>query len=153
MPTDEGIVAVLPARFVRNSKERAIDRGAIVVGQIDEPALVPEEFDLNVYLGNAWCVHRGDRAFDVEILFDRAAAAIVTETVWHHTQAVHRHEGGDVTLRFRVDGLNEIVRWLLGWSGWATVVRPEELRHLVVVELAKALAMNRLDRCSSPPGR
>ncbi len=45
------------------------------------------------------------------------AAYLVTETTWHHTQAVKRHEDGRVTLSFRVDGLDEIFRWVFGWSG------------------------------------
>jgi proteasome accessory factor B len=66
----------------------------------------------------------------------------VTETTWHPTQKVQRHRDGGVTLQFRVDGLNEIVHWVLGWSGRATVIRPPELRRLVVEYLRKALGLN-----------
>jgi predicted DNA-binding transcriptional regulator YafY len=47
-----------------------------------------------------------------------------------------------VTLKFRVDGLNELVRWVLAWSGKATVIQPPELRELVVKQLQTALSMN-----------
>jgi predicted DNA-binding transcriptional regulator YafY len=103
---------------------------------------VPEEFDLRAYFGDAWGVYRGDRSYDVEIHFSREAADLVTETTWHRTQKVQRHRDGSVTLSFRVDGLNEIVHWLLGWSGRATVIRPPELRELVVEYLHKALSLN-----------
>jgi predicted DNA-binding transcriptional regulator YafY len=109
---------------------------------IDAPSVVPADFDLKDYFGNAWGVYRGDQAYDVEIHFSPDAADLVTETTWHPTQKVQRHRDGGVTFSFHVDGLNEIVHWVLGWSGRATVVRPPELRELVVEHLHKALSLN-----------
>ncbi len=56
----------------------------------------------------------GAQTFDVEVRFTKDASAIVTETTWRRTQQVHHHEDGSVTLCFRVDGLEEITRWLVG---------------------------------------
>ena len=95
----------------------------------DVAAEVPEDFDLKAYFGDAWGVYRGDRPYDVELHFAPAAATLVTETTWHHTQQARRHRDGGVTLTFRVDGLSEVARWVLGWSGWVTVVKPAELRR------------------------
>ncbi|HKI16997.1 MAG TPA: WYL domain-containing protein, partial [Isosphaeraceae bacterium] len=111
--------------------------------KLDAIADVPEDFDLRAYFGNAWAVYRGEREHDVEVRFVPEAAALVTETTWHHTQQIQHHEDGSVTLSFRVDGLEEIARWLLGWSGWIEVVRPAELRAMVVEQLQRALALNR----------
>lgn len=112
---------------------------------LDSPATVPEDFDLKSYFGNAWSVYRGDQSYDAEIHFSPDAAALVTETTWHPTQKVQRHRDGSVTLAFRVDGLNEIVHWVIGWSGRAAVIRPAELRKLVVGYLRKALELNEAD--------
>ena len=97
-------------------------------GAVPKPAFLPEDFDLKDYLGNAWGVYRGAQTYDIEIRFSCEAAYLVTETLWHSTQTVQRHKDGTVTLGFRVDGLNEIVHWLLGWSGRVSVVQPPELR-------------------------
>ena len=78
----------------------------------------------------------------MEIAFSPEAAAIVTETTWHQTQKVHRNRDGSVVLSFRVDGLNEIVNWVLGWAGKAKVIKPPELRDLVIQQLRQALKMN-----------
>lgn len=110
---------------------------------LDEPAQVPEDFDLRDYLGDAWGVFRGEATYDIELLFTRDAADIVTETTWHHTQRVRRNKDGTVTLTFRVDGLNEIVRWVLGWGGRVKVVRPRELRELVIAQHRQAIEMQR----------
>jgi predicted DNA-binding transcriptional regulator YafY len=109
---------------------------------VDVAAEVPEAFDLKAYFGNAWGVFRGDTTHDVEIAFTKEAAPVVTETTWHPTQKVRRDKDGGVTLSFRVDGLNEILHWALGWSGRARVVKPPELRALVVKQLRAALRMN-----------
>ena len=109
---------------------------------LDSPSEVPVDFDIQSYFGNAWGVYRGDTSYNVEIQFSREAAELVTETVWHSTQTIKRHKDGSVTLSFLVDGLNEIVHWVLGWSGRARVIQPPELRILVLEHLRKALALN-----------
>jgi predicted DNA-binding transcriptional regulator YafY len=113
---------------------------------LDEPAEVPGDFDLRVYFGNAWAVYRGDVTYDIELLFTQDAADVVTETTWHHTQQVCRNKDGSVTLTFRVAGLNEIVRWVLGWAGRVKVVRPQELLELVVAQHRLAIEMQLGDR-------
>jgi predicted DNA-binding transcriptional regulator YafY len=108
----------------------------------DLDADVPADFDLKAYFGNAWGVYRGPICYDVEIAFTCEAAALVTETTWHHTQKARRHKDGTATLSFQVDGLEEILWWVLGWSGRARVIKPPELRGLVVEQLRAALKMN-----------
>ncbi len=109
---------------------------------LDVDAEIPAGFDLKAYLGNAWGVFRGGEIYEVEIRFNQEAATQVTETRWHHTQQVKRHRDGSVTLTFRVDGLDEILWWLLGWSGFAKVVKPRELRQRLVEQLQWALDLN-----------
>ena len=109
---------------------------------LDEPAEIPDDFDLKDYFGDAWAVYRGEQTYDVELLFTADAADIVTETQWHHTQKVKRHKAGTATLTFRVDGLNEIVRWVLGWAGRVQVVQPPELRELVIDQHRQAIEQN-----------
>jgi predicted DNA-binding transcriptional regulator YafY len=112
------------------------------VRMIDAAAQVPAEFSLEDYFGNAWNVFRGETTYDIEIEFTKDAANLVTETQWHKTQTVKRHPDGRATLSFKVAGLDEILWWVLGWSGRAKVIQPEELRELVAEQLRAALAMN-----------
>jgi predicted DNA-binding transcriptional regulator YafY len=104
--------------------------------------VVPDDFDLKAYFGNAWGVYRGAQSYEVVVLFNREAAELVAETTWQSTQKVDRHGDGSVTLSFTVDGLNEVAYWLLGWSGRVTVVNPQELREIVLEHLRKAVDMN-----------
>ncbi len=106
---------------------------------LDTNAEVPDNFDLRGYFGNAWAVYRGDRSFDVEITFTKEAASTVTEGIWHHTQKVHKNKDGSVTLTFQVDGLNEIIRWVLGWGSRAKVIQPPELREMILAQLTQSI--------------
>jgi predicted DNA-binding transcriptional regulator YafY len=110
---------------------------------LDANSQVPDDFDLKEYFGNAWAVFRGDRSYDVEILFRKEAAATVMEGVWHHTQKVRKHKDGSVTLSFQVDGLNEIVRWILGWGCRAKVIQPPKLREMILAQLNQSIEVYR----------
>ena len=112
---------------------------------LQSPANIPEEFDLKEYFGNAWAVFRGTPSYDVKLRFSPQAAPVVTETIWHHTQKVNKAKDGSVTLSFTVDGLDgldEILNWLLGWSGCVQVMEPAELRERFVERLKSAMAEN-----------
>lgn len=113
---------------------------------LDEPAIIPDDFSLKAYFGNAWSVYRGEQSHHVELLFSKDAAEVVTETVWHHTQKVQRNSEGTVTITFTVDGLNEIVRWVLGWAGRVKVIQPQELRQLVLDQHRQAIQINEDDK-------
>ena len=108
----------------------------------DLDADISADFDLKAYFGNAWGVYRGETSYDVEVAFTKAAAPLVTETTWHPTQKVRRHKDGTVTLTFRVDGLDEIQWWVLGWSGRVRVIRPAELREMVLGQLEAGIRTN-----------
>jgi predicted DNA-binding transcriptional regulator YafY len=109
---------------------------------LETPAEVPQDFDLKEYFGNAWGVFRGEPSYEIEIEFAREAAPLVTGTSWHSTQQAKWHRDGRVTLKFQVDGLDEIVWWILGWSGRCKVIKPPELRERVIARLREALQIH-----------
>ena len=109
---------------------------------IDAATEKPEDFNLDNYFGNAWCVFRGQESFEVEIEFTPDAAMLVTETKWHKTQESKRLSDGRAVMGFKVDGLDEILWWVLGWSGRAKVNKPQKLREMIVEKLKLALEMN-----------
>ncbi|SMP41795.1 Predicted DNA-binding transcriptional regulator YafY, contains an HTH and WYL domains [Neorhodopirellula lusitana] len=102
----------------------------------------PEKFDLRKHFGNAWSVFRGSKSYDVELRFDASVARTVVETHWHHTQTEKKHRDGSVTLKLTVDGIEEIQRWVLGWTGSVKVLRPLELKDGVIEKLEKGVADN-----------
>lgn len=106
---------------------------------LEDAAIRPADFSLPDYFGNAWGVYGGEPTYDVEIRFTPEASKVVTETVWHHTEEVVRHRDSSVSLKFRVDGLEEIVNWVMTWTGRGVVVSPPQLRELVAERLRTAI--------------
>ncbi|MGE5611019.1 MAG: helix-turn-helix transcriptional regulator [Bacillota bacterium] len=106
----------------------------------DKPYAIPEGFDLHADLGLAWRMIRGEKRYRVAIRFEPGFADTASETRWHPTQEeAWDHEAGTVTLHFVVDGLDEIVWWVLGYGPGAMVLEPPELIDRVR-DLARATA-------------
>ncbi|MBI4578121.1 MAG: WYL domain-containing transcriptional regulator [Planctomycetes bacterium] len=96
-----------------------------------EPFDPDPDFDLARYFGNAWQMIRGDREYGVRVRFSPRVAGNVEEVLWHPTQQVQRLADGSLRFEARVDGLLEIVWWVLGYGKEAEVEAPAELRDLV----------------------
>jgi len=101
------------------------------VQELPNPSVVPGDFDSKKHFGNAWGVYRGSRSHAVNLVFQKAAAEAVSETIWHHTQTIRLLPRGRLRMTFRVDGLEEITRWVLGWAGLVQVEAPIELRERI----------------------
>lgn len=111
---------------------------------LERVASIPDDFDLRAYFGNAWSVYRGDKSYEIELRFEPLAGRIVTETIWHPTQKIKQNKDKTVSLFFKVDGLDEILHWILTWAGKVEVIKPIELRQMFVRNLEVALKMNSL---------
>jgi len=102
--------------------------------------LIPEHYSLADHFGQAWRMIPGDRRrHRVRLRFAPEVADTVTEAIWHRTQQEQPHDDGGVTLSFEIDGLDEIVFWVLGYGPHCIVEEPSELRDRVV-ELVYATA-------------
>jgi len=119
----------------------------------DRPYAIPEDFSPAAYRGNAWRMIRGEPTCDVVIDFDATVAETVSDTHWHPTQQIEEHPDGSITFRCTVDGLDEIVWWILGYGPLAHVREPQHLAQKVS-ELVRATGENYLKspltgRCQS----
>ncbi len=101
-------------------------------------------FDVNEYIGRAWCLIPEGRLYDVKLLFSPMVAKNVAEVQWHQTQQAQWHENGSVTINFRVDGINEISWWVQSYGDQVQVISPAALRNKVV-ERAKKMIENHIN--------
>jgi len=92
---------------------------------------IPADFSLSRYLGNAWRMMRGKHSYEVELWFDAQFAENIADTQWHATQEVVWHEDRSITFRCKVDGLEEIVWWILGMGPHCSVRKPAVLADMV----------------------
>jgi len=96
-------------------------------------------FDVEEYIGRAWCLIPEGKIYDVKLLFAPMVAKNVAEVQWHHTQKAQWNQDGSVTLTFRVDGINEISWWVLSYGDQVTVLSPAALRNKVIERAKKML--------------
>ena len=88
-------------------------------------------FSLDGHLGCAWRMIRGKTRYKVELEFDKEFAETVADTHWHSTQEIDWNEDGSITFRCKVDGLDEIVWWVLSYGPHCVVRKPKELADRV----------------------
>jgi len=99
---------------------------------LDTRYRVPTRFNLDRYLGNAWHLIREPRARkNVVVRFQKLVAQNVAEVRWHKTQKLVWRKDGSLDFHATVDGLREIVWWILGYGCQAEVIKPAELRDMV----------------------
>lgn len=100
---------------------------------------LPADFSIDEYLGNAWRMMRG-RPYKVELRFDPDFADTISETHWHRTQEIDWLDDGAIRFRCAVDGLDEIVWWVLSMGPHCRVIRPRALADRVRDLAAKTAA-------------
>lgn len=99
----------------------------------------PKTWSLDKFRGNAWRMIRGPRRHTVEILIDPPFSETIGETQWHKTQQSEELEDGRLRLRFEIDGLDEVVWWVLSLGPNAKVLSPPDLAEKVK-QLAESTA-------------
>jgi len=111
----------------------------VAIALTDKPYAIPNDFSPDTFRGNAWRMIRGDQTYSVVITFDPEVAETVSDTNWHPTQEIEDHADRSITFRCEVEGLDEIVWWVLGYGPHAMVREPKELAERVT-ELSKTTA-------------
>ena len=112
---------------------------------------IPKGFTLEKHLGNAWRMIRGLTRYDVELLFDPNFAETISDTSWHATQQFYHQPDGSLRFTCTVDGLDEIVWWVLSMGAHCKVVQPLELARRVREEAGKMMALyGEPDRVAPP---
>jgi len=111
---------------------------------LDKCFLDGEKFDLSEYLGRAWSMIPEGRIYHVKLRFLPKVANNVTEVLWHSTQKVKRSGDGTAVMEFRVDGLGEIIWWILGYGDQVEVLAPAVLRKKVLHAAENMIKLNSL---------
>lgn len=108
----------------------------------DEHYIGNEDFDVSEYLGRAWSMVPEGRIYHVKLHFLPKVANNITEIKWHKTQKVTRNDDSSVVVEFRVDGLNEITWWILGYGDQVRVLAPKALRERVLQIAKNMITLN-----------
>jgi proteasome accessory factor B len=99
-------------------------RAAIDTGQT---FLKSRKFSLKDHLKDSLGVFSAKGHHRVRIQFDKFAAQLVRERVWHSSQQIQELTGGEIEFRVTLSSLHEIEPWVLSWGIHAKVLGPKEL--------------------------
>ena len=103
---------------------------------------VGRDFDLHDYLGRCWSMIPQGQIHNIKLRFLAKVAENVTEVQWHSTQKVALNSDGSATVEFRVDGLGEIIWWILGYGDQVEVLAPKQLRKRVLETAKNMIKLN-----------
>jgi predicted DNA-binding transcriptional regulator YafY len=93
--------------------------------------VIDAPFNILDFLGNAWSLMRGDQPYHVVLRFAARVASNVAEVHWHRTEKLSWQNDGTLQFEVDVDGLHEIVWWIMGYGDTVRVLEPEALITLV----------------------
>lgn len=120
---------------------------------LDTRYVVPADFDVSAYLGDAWGFMRGAASAPetVVLLFEPEAGRWVAEETWHHSQQTEILAGGQIQLTLTVGITPEMVNWLLYYGSRVQVLEPTWLQERVVEEHQRAAESYRYTAATTPP--
>lgn len=95
----------------------------------EEKFTVSEKFDLDKELSGSLGVFKGKDDHTVVVEFDAWGADDVRGRRWHSSQQLEELPHGRLRVTLRLNSLEEVERWVLGFGKHATVVGPEELKR------------------------
>lgn len=128
-------------RCNKNGDERTYKLARIhSVETTDTRFKVDRPFSIDRYLGAAWQMIPEGKEHNIEVVFEPKVARNAAEVRWHESQSQKMLDDGRCRMKFRVDGLNEITWWLLGYGDQVRVVKPAALRKRLVEVYRSALA-------------
>jgi len=106
---------------------------------LDKCFVEDKKFDIQEYLGRAWSMLPEGRLYHVKLKFSPEVAHDVAGVQWHSTQTVIFQDDGSAIVEFCVDGLNEIMWWILRYGDQVQVLAPKILKRRIV-EIAQNMA-------------
>lgn len=109
---------------------------------LDKCFLKDKEFDIFEYIGKAWAMVPEGRLYNIKLRFVPEIAHTIAEVKWHSTQIVRFEEDGSAIVEFRVDGLNEIIPWILSYGDQVQSLSPGILRKKILEISQKTLKVN-----------
>jgi proteasome accessory factor B len=87
----------------------------------------PRDFNVDEHLRGSFTVFKGKDDYEVVVEFDAWATDLLRGRRWHSSQELTELKDGCSRLRFRLNSIEEMERFVLSFGTHATVARPKEL--------------------------
>ncbi len=91
--------------------------------------VVPKKFDVNEYLRHSFNLFKGNEEDNYEVVVDLDAWAAdeVRGRRWHSSQVLTELPKGNLRVTMRLNNIEEVEKWVMGFGTHVTVVRPKAL--------------------------
>jgi predicted DNA-binding transcriptional regulator YafY len=94
---------------------------------IHKPFFIPDDFSLDRHFGQAWRMVPSGTIHEIKLRFDAKMAENVADTHWRDSQEIRWLDDGSIEAHFKVDGLEEIIWWIMSYGPHCHVLKPAEL--------------------------
>lgn len=107
---------------------------------LNESYDIPDDFDLDEYMGQGWGLMRGSAGEPEPVIlhFSPEVGRGVAEETWHSSQETEELDDGRWEMRLEVGITPEFVRWLLYYGDQVEIEEPHHLRVRVAEEHRRA---------------
>lgn len=95
----------------------------------------PAGFRAADFMKGSFRALRGDGDHDVVLRFGPQAAGWIREKTWHASQVLEEQSDGSVIVRFHVNELRTVRRWVMYWGSDCEAIEPQELREMIMNEV------------------
>jgi predicted DNA-binding transcriptional regulator YafY len=89
------------------------------------------------YLGGSLGPMSGQNYQVIKLRISRPGAHFVRERNWHGSQKIKELSGGSIEVEFRLNSLDDVERWVLGFGSDCVVLEPKELAERIKKEAEK----------------
>lgn len=115
-----------------------------MVGVLEETFELPEgedgeEFKVTKYLEESFGISHEGKLEEVILRFSKEYAQGIMERTWHPTQKIKKLPNGEIELRMKVTGMDDLFCWLMPMGDGVKVVQPKELADAIVKTCQKIL--------------
>lgn len=101
------------------------------------------EYSADEYYSGSFGFFSGKNVFEVVLEFKKNVGDVVSNRTWSEDQEVTRDDDGTVTLKMKVNSIEEVGSWVLSWGGEVRIVEPVQLKEYVIEKARGILKSNR----------
>jgi predicted DNA-binding transcriptional regulator YafY len=94
---------------------------------LDKSVEIDPDFSLSTFFKESWEIYQGEPVM-IKIRFKGIGAKVIESERHHPSERVSKLKGGSLIYEVKVNGIEEISRWILGFGENAEVLEPKELR-------------------------
>ena len=105
----------------------------------EETFEVPSHFNVKEYFHSSFGLYKGGGKREITIRFAPQKAKWVKGQIWHRNQKLKELKDGSIELSFEVADFSEVMREVLKYGDGVEVIKPKDLRDLVVQEAKNIL--------------